>query len=141
VSVHVILITAAKPGRFDAKLVGGGDVFLVESTRTPFLDSARALLAGGLAAPSDVLIMRHDGSEHDALRAAVGVAAKLTVNEDGPRFVRHAPERLAGLRKGPQTPKPSPPMRRDEDEAPRQPPAFGRTSERPARMPAGVADG
>jgi hypothetical protein len=37
--------------------------------------AARALLAGGLADPSDTLVMRHAGSEYDALRARIGVAA------------------------------------------------------------------
>jgi hypothetical protein len=71
--------------------VSDSDQFLVESSRTPFLDSARALLAAGLADPSDSIVMRHQGSPHDALRSRIDVAAKLTVREettDGkPRFV------------------------------------------------------
>jgi hypothetical protein len=98
---------------------------LAESTRTPFLDSARILLTSRLADPSDILVMRHEGSAHDALRAKVGVAAKLTVNEDGPRFTRHDPERFGRFRKdGAQAPNNSPPMRQTDDEAlPLAPPA------------------
>ena len=83
------------PGKFDARL---GERLIVEASRIPFCDGARVLLAKGLAAPGDLLIMRHAGSDHDALRAAVGVAAKLTVNETvgTPRFVRwrQMPEKL-----------------------------------------------
>jgi hypothetical protein len=78
------------PGRFDARL---GDRLIVERSRTPFFESARVLLGEGLAAPGDMLEMRHDGSEHVALRAAVGVAAKLTVSEVSgpPRLVSWKP--------------------------------------------------
>jgi hypothetical protein len=43
---------------------------------TPFYDSARALLAAGLAKPDDVITMRHAGMHHTVL-ASVGRAAKL----------------------------------------------------------------
>jgi hypothetical protein len=76
-------------------MISNSDQFLVEGSRTPFFDAARALLAAGLADPSDTLVMRHAGSAHDALRARVGVAAKLMVREettDGkPRFVPWTP--------------------------------------------------
>jgi hypothetical protein len=67
------------PGRFDAF---HGDLCLVERSRTPFCDGARALLARGLANPGDRIVMRHAGANHDALSAKVGTAAKLTVRED-----------------------------------------------------------
>jgi hypothetical protein len=80
------------PGKFEARL---GERLIVEASRTPFCDGARVLLAQGLAAPGDLLIMRHAGSGCDALTAAVGVAAGLTVKEetaDGkPRFVSWQP--------------------------------------------------
>ena len=81
--VHIIHVAPARtPGKFAAFL---GERQIVAASRTPFCDGARALLAEGAAAPSDLLIMRHTGSEHDALKAAVGVAAKLTVTEsNGP---------------------------------------------------------
>lgn len=76
-------------GRFDARL---GERLLLERSRTPFCDGARVLLREGLAQPGDLLIMRHAGSGHDALRAGVSVAAGLSVAEetaDGkPRFVK-----------------------------------------------------
>ena len=76
---HVIVISPApaRSGRFDARLADS-DCFLVEGTRMPFGDAARALLAGGLAAPSDVLVMRHAGSNRDLLRCGIGVAVELT---------------------------------------------------------------
>jgi hypothetical protein len=94
---HVLMVSPAPrksggvlPGKFDAWL---GERLIVEASR--ICDGARALLAQGLAAPGDLLIMRHVGSEHDALRAAVGVAAELTVDETSgngtPRFVRWKP--------------------------------------------------
>jgi hypothetical protein len=67
-----------------------GERQIVAASRTPFCDGARALLSEGLAVPSDALIMRHAGSAHDALKASVGVAAKLTVEDESrdgkPRF-------------------------------------------------------
>jgi hypothetical protein len=93
-TIHTISVAPAHkrngeplPGKFDAL---ANERRIVAASRTPFCDSARVLLAEGLAAPSDVLIMRHVGSQVDALKAAVGVAAKLTVNETAgtgtPRF-------------------------------------------------------
>ena len=53
------------------------------SRETPLLDGARALLARGIAQPDDTIAMRHTGSHVDALRARVGVAAGLAI-EDRP---------------------------------------------------------
>src|SRR5262245_46726042 len=61
--------------RFSARLDGR---LLVKSSRTPFCDAARLLIAEGLD-PSCTLVMRHRGSEVDVLRARLGVAAGLTV--------------------------------------------------------------
>jgi hypothetical protein len=113
--VHTLLISPARPGRFDGRL-SDSDVFLVEGSRQPFCDAARALLAGGLADPSDVLVMRHAGSAHDALRSRIDVAAKLTVDETAgngtPRFVKHRPDRFAALQQeGSQDVGIPPPMR------------------------------
>lgn len=89
------IILAVKPsgaGRFDAHLL---DRVLIRGSRTPFCDAARALLAQGLAKPSDMLVMRYPVSLTGAVRAGVGVAAGLTVREetaDGPpRFVGWKP--------------------------------------------------
>jgi hypothetical protein len=72
--IHVLMVTPAPrksggvlPGKLDARL---GERPIVEASRTPLCDGARALLAQGLAAPGDMLVMRHAGSDHDALKAA-----------------------------------------------------------------------
>jgi hypothetical protein len=66
---------------YDAHLAGRR---IVERSTTPFFDAARRLVAEGVD-PSTPLIMRHSGSYHDALRATVGAAAKLTVEEGSRR--------------------------------------------------------
>jgi len=72
---------------------------VVKRSTTPFYDAARALLAEG-ARPDIRLVMRHEGSPHDALRSTVGVAAGLTVADataDGkPRFAKWQPNRFRG---------------------------------------------
>jgi hypothetical protein len=94
------------PGRFDAR---HGDQLLVERTRTPFCDGARALLAAGLADPGDRLVMRYAGSESDALISTVGTAAKLTVPEEPkPRLIKWKPHPGVSL---------APPMREGVEEA------------------------
>ena len=67
----------------------GGRV-LVRSSRQPFLDAARVLVGEGHD-PGMVISMRHGGSAVDALRAKLGVAARLTVNEPATRFARWKP--------------------------------------------------
>jgi hypothetical protein len=62
-------------GHFAARIDHGER--LVRASATPFRDSARVLLERGLAAPNDVITMRHAGSRHEVLKAAVGKAAKL----------------------------------------------------------------
>jgi len=101
------------PGRFDASR---GDRCLVERSRTPFCDGARALLAQGLADPGDQLVMRHSGSETDALVARVGTAAKLTVDENSPRL-RHYNPTWATHFKAANPAAVEPPMREREEEA------------------------
>jgi hypothetical protein len=77
------------PGKFDARI---DERVLAEQSRTPFCDAARALLEDGFASHHDILIMRHIGSEVDALKANIGIAAKLTVaDEPRPRFARWTP--------------------------------------------------
>jgi hypothetical protein len=60
---------------FDGKVDGR---IVVKRSTTPFCAAARVLLAEGVD-PATKLVMRHEGSPHDALRSTVGVAAKLTV--------------------------------------------------------------
>lgn len=67
-------------GRVDGELI-------VESTTTPFCDAARSLIAAGVD-PTTEFVMRHSSRTDDVLRATVGAAAALTVEETGrgPRF-------------------------------------------------------
>ena len=100
---RLIFITAAPahdrdgrrlPGRFDAVVDGN---VIVTATRQPFLDGARALLAEG-ANPQATIILKHPGSETDCLRARLGAAAKLTVEESNrgkPTFRRWKPRPLS----------------------------------------------
>jgi hypothetical protein len=75
---HVILISpAGRSDRHDAQLAGS-DQFLVEGTATPLRDCAVALLAGGLADPSDTIVLRFAGSDRDLLRCGLGFAVELT---------------------------------------------------------------
>jgi hypothetical protein len=90
---NVVMITvtptARRPGHYDARLEDG--CVIVKASRQPFLDAARALINRG-ADPSTILEMWHDGAAHHALRAQLGHAAKLAVEERNiggkpPRFV------------------------------------------------------
>jgi hypothetical protein len=85
----IILVSAIKtsPGRFKAWL-NSTDALLVSSSRQPFMDSARTLLEKGYD-PTVTLEMMHAGSNVVALRARLGKAARLSVEEgvNGPRFV------------------------------------------------------
>ena len=58
-------------GRVDSRSI-------VKRSTTPFCTAARALLAEGTD-PATKLVMRREGSSHDALRSTVGAAAKRTV--------------------------------------------------------------
>jgi hypothetical protein len=82
----VITVTEIAPGQHEAR---HGQVLLCISPQ-PLLDGARALLAAGCA-PSAGLVMRREGSDLDALRTRVGVAAGLTVDETNIRFARWKP--------------------------------------------------
>jgi hypothetical protein len=75
------------PGRFQARREGT-DELLVDSSRQPFVDAARVLVGKGYN-PAGVLEMKHQGSDIIALRASLGKAARLSVEEgvNGPRFV------------------------------------------------------
>src|SRR5262245_2758453 len=82
----IVEVRPLGPGQFQARHAGR---VLVESTRQPFLDSARQLLSEGHP-PGAVLAMRYRGEADFAMRGRLGVAARLTVKEetnDGkPRF-------------------------------------------------------
>ena len=88
----VIVVDPVGIGRFRARLAQGG-IVIVTSSRQPFLDSARVLVAAGFD-PASLLEMWHVGSAHFALRGPLRVAATLTVEERDarpPRFVKWWP--------------------------------------------------
>jgi hypothetical protein len=78
---------ASPPGCYEALL---GNECIVAQSRTPFCDAARKLLDLGLHNAS-MLVMRRLGSAAECLRAPIGVAAEMTVEESafGPVFRRH----------------------------------------------------
>jgi hypothetical protein len=78
---------------------------LICTSRQPLLAAARVLVGEGVD-PSAVLEMKRPGSSHVALRAPVGVAARLTVDESRPRFVPWKPFAWGTERDG--KPQPSP---------------------------------
>jgi len=85
VSPHIRRDGTKHPNAFDARLAGSDAVLCVSETL--LFSAARVLLKTGKANADDVLAMRHAGSAHDALRARVGVAAGLVIEETrcGPR--------------------------------------------------------
>jgi hypothetical protein len=108
----VVHPVADKPGFFEARLAGGEPV--VAASRTPFFDAARRLRDLGMDGAA-VLVMRNADSNTECLRATIGVAAALTVEESGfgPVFRRHrtgsptpveAPAMRSGDRAGTQDP-------------------------------------
>ena len=78
---YAVFITAVPLGdsRFDAWC---GGQLIAARTRQPLLDGARALLAAAYH-PDTIAVMRHAGSEVDALRARIGTAAQFYVEESG----------------------------------------------------------
>jgi hypothetical protein len=85
--VIIVSRVQGSPGHYRAQLEGS-DALLVQSSRQPFVDSARVLIARGHNGGTE-LTMRHAGSDAIALKAKLSVAAKLGVEEgpNGPRFV------------------------------------------------------
>ena len=107
VSPHMRADGAKHPNKFEARLA---DAVLCISEQ-PLLDAARALLARGIAHRDDTIVMRHAGSDVDALRARVGGAAGLAIEDrpsgapglrlgkyrqrvTGPRSIARTPSRL-----------------------------------------------
>jgi hypothetical protein len=79
----ILSVRPAKAGKFEAR---AGDRLLCTS-RQPFLDAARVLLAEGVD-PAAPITMRHERTGTDSLKSTVGEAAKLSVYETafGPKF-------------------------------------------------------
>jgi hypothetical protein len=89
----VIVVSPLSGGRFEARV---GDLVICVS-RQPLLDGARVLLAD--YPPETALIMRHAGSNTDALRSTIGAASRLTVEEGdrtGPKLRRWKPYSRGG---------------------------------------------
>jgi hypothetical protein len=81
-TLSITVVPIDRRGRYRVYL---GPRLLVAGTRTPLLDCARELIRLG-ADPDAIVVMRHAGASHDALRARLGTAAGLTVDEDRCRF-------------------------------------------------------
>lgn len=112
----VIVVSSTKSaGHFQAKLQQSNEV-LVQNSRQPFVDAARVLVERGQD-PNALLVMKHLGSDIVALRAPLGKAAKLTV-EEGP----HGP-RIVPVRTGPKTRVAAPPIAPPVESAPDLPEA------------------
>jgi hypothetical protein len=78
-TTHTITFAPTGRGRFDAFLSapGRGNRLIVANTLSPYLSGARALLAEGLAAPDDdVMLVYRDNPELLCLRATVDAAAR-----------------------------------------------------------------
>jgi hypothetical protein len=90
---RVVLIVAVPLGASWFEAWCGGQL-IVARTRAPLLDGARALVAAGHH-PDTIAVMRHAGSDIDALTARIGTAALFYVEESGHgpvlRSVRKAP--------------------------------------------------
>ena len=77
-NVRLIEVTPTTPGCFSAAVNGE---ILVISSRQPFFDACRSLLNAG-ADPNSWVVMRHAGSDVEALRGKLGILAKLSVEDD-----------------------------------------------------------
>ena len=61
-----LVVAPKSAGRFTARLESTGEV-IVEGTRQPLVDGARALLARGFD-PATPLTMRHEGKGYDSFQ-------------------------------------------------------------------------
>lgn len=82
---HAVVITMAPLNRLGRYRRYLGAQLLVASTRMPLLDAACKLIRLG-ANPDAIVAMRHTGAGHDALRARLGPAAGVPLDEDRCRF-------------------------------------------------------
>ena len=108
----IILVRSLGHGRFEARHAGR---VIVRSSRVPFFDAARCLVAEGFP-PGAVLGMRHRGSHDVTLRARLGAAAKLTVDDHNASFANWQP--FDRSQSGGNRPMVGPPMRLLRPEAP-----------------------
>jgi hypothetical protein len=92
VALTIILspVPFSSVGSYEARLDGDDRILCI--SRTPFFDAARKLAAEGHDCDT-TLFLRHADSDTDSLRANLGTAASLTVEETkyGPRLRRWKP--------------------------------------------------
>jgi len=83
----VIITAISRTGLADARVPALGRGMCLRSSRTPFLDAARALVAAGFPGNS-VLVMRRQGQDAVTLRGRIGPASRLTIKETpfGPKL-------------------------------------------------------
>jgi hypothetical protein len=87
-TIKIVLEAINRPGRSSASLPDG--TVLVGSSRQPFLDAARVLIAAGYD-PDSWLEGWRPGATAFALRARLGIAAGLTVDETKTVFAKWKP--------------------------------------------------
>jgi len=87
-TIKRILVPVNRRGRSSASLPEG--LVLVDSSRQPFLDAARVLIAAGYD-PHSWLEGWRSGATTFALRARLGIAAGLTVDETRTVFAKWKP--------------------------------------------------
>lgn len=87
--MKILVVIPSGNGKFDGACEGE---WLVRGSATPFCTAARILLTRGVN-PDVEFVMRHSGSDEDALKSTVGKAAEITVEESGrgPRFREYRP--------------------------------------------------
>jgi hypothetical protein len=94
-NVRLIEVTPTSPGCFSASV--NGEIVII-SSRQPLLDACRYLL-DARADPNSWVVMRHAGSDLEALRGKLGILAKLSVEDDRlgrPKFRRWRDTRSDG---------------------------------------------
>lgn len=85
----VVSEVPGRPSQFMATLNGSELV----TSKTPFLDSARALLASGYD-PATILLMKWVGKDVVSLSGRLGELSKLDIRDDnsrGPEFIPYKP--------------------------------------------------
>jgi hypothetical protein len=87
-TIKIILVPVNRRGRSSGSLPEG--LVLVDSSRQPFLDAARVLIAAGYD-PDSWLEGWRPGATAFALRARLGIAAGLTVDETKTVFAKWKP--------------------------------------------------
>jgi hypothetical protein len=125
-TIRIILESVNRRGRSSASLPDG--TVLVGSSRQPFLDAARVLIAAGYD-PDSWLEGWRPGATAFALRARLGIAAGLTVDETRTVFAPWKPFSLSAV---------APSIRRFEEAAPTLAAAPRRSCSPPPEKPSEI---